>query len=40
MIFFASISSVDDKNVPLPNFVPKTDATISKIVIRESEIIE
>ncbi|MCG7883380.1 MAG: hypothetical protein JAY96_17510 [Candidatus Thiodiazotropha endolucinida] len=38
--FFASISTINDSNVSLPNFVPKTYNNLSNIEISETEIIE
>lgn len=39
-IFFSSISTIDDANVPLPDFEKRTDSVLSQLIINPSEILD
>jgi hypothetical protein len=38
--YFTSISTLDDTTASLPNFVPKTDVVLDKVVVTEQEIVD
>ena len=38
--YFVSISTIDDHEIPLPNFTEKTDATLTNLQVQDQEIID